>query len=58
MGDSPNGKGYLMRKLLSLRFIVFLALLPIALLLFWEGKRYEMGRSDGRFMKGGRCYTR
>lgn len=51
-------KDTFMRKLLSLRFVVFLALLPIALLLFWEGKRYEMGRSDGRFMKGGRCYTR
>ena len=42
---------------LSLRFLVFLALLPLALLLFWEGRKYPMGRSDGRVMKNGRCWT-
>ena len=31
-----------MRKILSLRFLVFLGLLLIALLLFWEGRKYRM----------------
>lgn len=31
-----------MRKILSLRFLVFLALLPVAILLFWEGRKYHI----------------
>ena len=32
------------RSILSLRLLVFFALLPVALLLFLEGKKYPMGR--------------
>ena len=48
-----------LRSLLTSRGLLFVGMmLSVALLLFWEGKRYEMGRSDGRAWIDGRCYTR
>lgn len=51
-----------MRKILSLRLIVFLALLPVAWLLFREGKRYPMmypsieGMTDDYYeINNGKC---